>query len=276
MPPPVPPAVRSAMPRPDGRPVAEGAATDLAENLWPAVGAEIRWAFSAPRTWLWGVVANLLLAAGWLLVQPLTPHGRHHDWVILIGTYFSSFVLADVTTTNLLGVDHVRVLTRLSDGVPLWRVLLVKNIALMTLVGLPTLAAAMALTVWMETPSRLAVTVPNVAVPILTWLGLGNLISALLPVRAESLARRWRQRRDRRRTGAWLSAVVLPYLLFYVADPMDGLGHRLVWRQLPAAISPVLGRDTKSIVHLVISLAIWVAGTVAAHLWVRNRGLRIG
>ena len=84
---PVPPAVRSAMSRPDSRPVAEGAATDLAENLWPAVGAEIRWAFKAPRTWLWGVVANLLLAAGWLLVQPLTPHGRHHDWVILIGTY---------------------------------------------------------------------------------------------------------------------------------------------------------------------------------------------
>jgi hypothetical protein len=221
-------------------------------------------------------VANLLLAAGWLLVQPLTPHGRHHDWVILIGTYFSSFVLADVTTTNLLGVDHVRVLTRLSDGVPLWRVLLVKNIALMTLVGLPTLAAAMALTLWMETPSRLVVTVPNVAVPIFTWLGLGNLISALLPVRAEPLARRWRQRRDRRRTGAWLSAVVLPYLLFYLADPMDGLGHRLVWRQLPAAIGPVLGRDTKSLVHLVISLTIWVAGTVAAHLWVRNRGLRIG
>ena len=88
--------------------------------------------------------------------------------------------------------------------------------------------------------------------------------------------RRWGQRRDRRRTGAWLSAVALPYLLFYVADPMDGVGHRLLWKQLPAAIGPVLGRDTKSFVHRGISLAIWIAGTVAAHLWVRSLGLLIG
>ena len=53
-----------------------------------------------------------------LLVQPLHPH-RRTDWVILIGTYLSSFILADVTTTNLLGVDHIRVHKALSDGVPL-------------------------------------------------------------------------------------------------------------------------------------------------------------
>lgn len=31
----------------------------------------------------------------------------HLDWVILVGTYFASFLLADVITTNVLGVDHV-------------------------------------------------------------------------------------------------------------------------------------------------------------------------
>ena len=76
--------------------------------------------------------------------------------MILIGTYFSSWVLADVTTTNLLGADHYRVLKGLSDGVPLWRILLIKNLALLVIVGLPTLAAAMALTLWLETPERLA------------------------------------------------------------------------------------------------------------------------
>ena len=222
-----------------------------------------------------GVAANLLLAACWLLVQPLNPHGRHHDWVVLIGTYFASFVLADVTTTNLLGVDHVRVMTCLSEGMSVWRLLLIKNTTLIILVGLPTAAAAMVLTLWMETPARLAATIPTVVVPIFAWLGLGNLVSALLPVRAESLARRWRQRHDRRRTGAWLSAVTLPYVLFYVADPMDGVGHRVLWKQLPAAIGPVLGRDTKNVVHLGIAIVIWVAGTLAAHLWVHNRGLRI-
>lgn len=267
----VPSGVRPSALREDDAP----AAWELTGDLWARVGTEIRWAFTAPRTWLWGVLANVVLAACWLLMQPLSPHGRQHDWVILIGTYFSSFVLADITTTNVLGVDHVRVLTSLSDGVPLWRLLLIKNLALILLVGMPTLTAAMVLTLWMETPARLAVTIPTVAVPILSWLGVGNLVSALLPVRAESLQRRWRQRYDIRRTGAWLFALALPYVLFYVADPTDGFGHRLLWKQLPAAIGPVLGRETKSLVHLGIALVIWVAGTVAAHVWVRNRGLRI-
>ena len=102
--------------------------------------------------------------------------------MILVGTYFSSWVLADVTTTNLLGADHYRVLQGLSDGVPFWRILLIKNLALIVIVGLPTLAAAMALTLWMETPARLAITIPTVAVPIVSWLGMGNLISVLHPV----------------------------------------------------------------------------------------------
>ena len=141
-------AVRSSTPRPAA---AERAAKDFKRNLFSAVCAEVRWAFTPPRTWLLGVVANLFLAAAWLLIQPLTPHGHRHDWVSLIGIYFSSFILADVTTTNLLGADHIRVLKGLSDGTPLWRVLLIKNLALIVLVGLPTLAAAMVLTSLMVT-----------------------------------------------------------------------------------------------------------------------------
>jgi hypothetical protein len=265
-------AVRASAPRPAA---AQRAAKDLKQGLWPAVRSEIGWAFTPPRTWLLGVLANLFLAAGWLAVQPLTPHGRHHDWVILVGTYFASFVLADVTTTNLLGTDHYRVVQSLADGVPLWRVLIIKNMALIVLVGLPTLAAAMALTLWLEPPARLAVTIPSVAVPIVSWLGVGNVISVLWPVSAQPLIRRWRQRCDVRRTAGWLLALMLPYALYYVADPMDGVGHRMLWRQLPAAIGSVLGRDTKSFVHLAVALVVWVVGTAAAELWVRRRGLHI-
>src|ERR1700753_4512926 len=120
------------------------AAKDFQQPLLPAVVAEIRWAFTPPRTWLMGVVANAIFAVGWLLVQPLTA-GRHQDWVILVGTYFSSWILADVTTTNVLGADHYRVLTAVRDGVSLSKILLIKNIALLVIVGLPTLAAAIAL-----------------------------------------------------------------------------------------------------------------------------------
>jgi hypothetical protein len=262
---------RASAPRPAA---AQRAAADLARPFWPAVRAEIRWAFTPPRTWLLGVLANVVIAAGWLLVQPLTPHGRHSDWVVLVGTYFSSFVLADVTTTNVLGTDHYRVAAALRAGIPPWRVLVIKNVALLVLVGVPTLAVAVVLTLLLEDPRHLAVTVPTVAVPIVSWLGVGNAVSVVLPVTAAPLLRRWRRRGDVRSMGIWLTALALPYALYYVADPIDGIGHHVLWRQVPAWIGPVLGRDTKSFVHLGIACAVWLSATVAADLWVRRRGLR--
>lgn len=263
--------VRASAPRPAA---SRRAAKDFEKRLIPAIVAEIRWSFTRPRTWLMGVVANVIFAAGWLLVQPLTL-GRHHDWVILVGTYFSSWVLADVTTTNFLGADHYRILRGLSDGVPFWRILLIKNLALLAIVGLPTLATAVALTLWLETPARLGITIPTVAVPIVSWLGVGNFISVLHPVSVEPLLRRWRQRGDLRRTRSWVLALTLPYALYYVADPMNGVEHRVLWQQAPALIWPVFGRDTKSFVHLAIATSVWVAGSIAAVYWVRRRGLQI-
>ncbi len=266
-------AVRASAPRPAA---AKRAAKSFERSLWPAVCAEVRWAFTPPRAWLMGVVANVLFAAAWLLVQPLTfGQHRHHDWAVLVGAYFSSWVLADVTTTNLLGADHYRVRQGLANGVPFWRILVIKNLALLVIVGLPTLATAMVLTLWLEAPGRLAITIPTVAVPIVSWLGLGNLISVLHPVSVEPLVRRWRQRRDRHRTGSWVLGLTLPYALYYVADPMAGVDHRVFWQQLPAMIWPIFGRDTKSFVHFATAIGVWMAGTVAAALWVRRRGLRI-
>ncbi|BBY26406.1 hypothetical protein [Mycolicibacterium sediminis] len=251
------------------------AARDFELTMARALAAEIRWAFTPPRTWLVGVLANLALAVVWLTVQPLTAHGRHQDWVILVGTYFASFVLADVTTTNLLGADHRRVGEALSNGVPLWRVLIVKNLALVVLVGAPTLAAAMALTLWFESPARLAVTIPNVAVPVVSWIGLGNVVSILLPVSAQPVLRRWRRRNDRRDTTRWLASLTLPYVLYYVADPMDGVGHRFLWSQAPSVVGPVFGRDTKGFVHLGIAVAVWLIGTAVAVVWAHRHPVRL-
>ncbi len=223
-----------------------------------------------------GVVANLFLAAAWLLIQPLNfGSHRHHNWAVLVGVYFSSWILADVTTTNFLGADHYRVRQALSSGVPIWRILVLKNLALLVIVGLPTLVTAMALTLWLQTPGQLAITIPTVAVPLVSWLGLGNLISVLHPVSAEPLIRRWRRRRDGYRTGSWLLALTLPYALYYIADLMAGVEHRVLWQQLPTLIWPIFGRDTKSFVHRATAVGVWAAGTVAAMWWVRRRGLQI-
>jgi hypothetical protein len=265
-------AARAWAPRPAA---ARRAAKDFRQRLWPAVRAEIRWAFTPPRTWLTGALVNLVIASAWLLVQPLNPGPLHYDWVVLTSTYFSSFILADVTTTNLLGADHYRVRQGLADGVPLWRILLIKDLALLVIVGLPTLAMSMVFTLALETPARVGITIPTVAVPIVSWLGVGNLVSTLHPVCAEPLIRRWRQRRNYRRTAGWLVAVTLPYALYYIADPMNGVEHRVVWTQVPALMWPILGREAKSFWHLAIAVGIWISGTVVAVVWARVRGLQI-
>lgn len=264
-------AVRASTPRPAA---SKSAARDFRRGLLPAVLAEIRWAFTPPRNWLTGAMVNLVFAVGWLLVQPLTL-GPHQDWVVLVSTYFSSWVLADVTTTNQLGADHYRVRQGLSEGVPLWRILWLKNMALLAIVGLPTLTLAMALTLWRETPERLTVIIPTVAVPIVSWLGVGNLFSVLHPVSVEPLTRRWRQRRDNRRTRWWLAGLILPYALYYVADPMNSVEHQVLWTQIPRMMWPIFGRDTKTFAHLGIAVAVWMGGTAAALVWACKRGLRM-
>jgi hypothetical protein len=97
----------------------------------------------------------------------------------------------------------------------------------------------------------------------------------LHPVSVEPLIRRWRQRHDLQRIGSWLLALTLPYGLYYIADPMAGVDHRLLWQELPAIIWPIFGRDTKSFVHLGTAVGIWLAATVAAVWLVRRRGLQI-
>ena len=118
------------------------------------------------------------------------------------------------------------------------------------------------------------VTIPTVAVPILSWIGIGNVMSVLLPVATEPLISRWRQRRQLRLTIAWVAALALPYALFYVADPIDGIPHKFLWREVPAAIGPILGHHSRSVIHIGIALAVWIAGIAVAQWVVSRRGLR--
>ncbi len=234
------------------------------------VTAELRWAFTPPRWWLSGVAINLGLSLLWLLWDPV-PHEGHRDWVVLVGTYFASFIFADVTTTNVLGLDAVRTRRGLEHGIGLGRVLLTKNLALLVLVGLPTMVLTAGLTVQAEGWSRLAVTLPNVALPMLAWLGVGNLVSVLLPVVTVPIRQRWQQRRHVRSTVRWLTHLALPYGLYYLVAPVGGSSRLLLGYQLAHALGPV-GRGW---LHAVIGALLWALGTVFAVVFVRRRGLHL-
>jgi hypothetical protein len=231
---------------------------------------ELRWSFTLPMAWLQGVGANLVLSLLWLLWVPLT--GRtQEDWVIVVGSYFATFVLADVTTTNVLGPDTRRVLASLAAGEGIRRILLRKNAALLIVVALPTLVLTAVLTVTSEDSYRLAVTLPGVAFPIFCWLGVGNVVSVLLPVRSRPLLTRWRQRRELTPTLWWLFHLGLPYVLWYAVTPL-GAAPRAILRGLARASRTV---EVKGLVLTATGVAIWVVGTIIAERLARARGLQL-
>jgi hypothetical protein len=240
------------------------------DPLWRQVFHEVRWSFRPPWYWLGGVAFNLVLSLLWLVVSPLTAMG-HRDWAIIVGSYFAVWILADVTTTNVLGADALRVRIGLLRGVRLRRVLLVKNLALLIIVGLPTLIATALITVHTEADYKMELTLPGVLFPILTWIGVGNLASVLWPVATVGWRERWQQRRLLRPTARWLASLALPYLLLGAVDPVGAL-PRLVIRHLRFLPPTVQARGA---VLCVLALAMWGAGFSLA-LWAnRLRPIRI-
>jgi hypothetical protein len=238
--------------------------------VWRQVLGDVRWSFSRPYTWLSGVAFNLALSLAWLAAVPLT--GRpHRDWAIVVGSYFAVFILADVTTTNVLGADAQRVRLGLQRRIPLRRILLVKNLTLLLLVGLPTLVATGIITINSEPNYRLILTLPGVAFPILTWIGVGNIISVLLPVSAAPLRQRWQQRHQLRPTLRWLAALLVPYGLLGAVDPVG---------RLPGVITRHLGflPHTLLVRGLVLTssgLGVWGLGTAIALAIARRREIRL-
>ncbi|CAM3718454.1 hypothetical protein [Smaragdicoccus niigatensis] len=239
-----------------------------ARPLANRVAGEITWSFRPPRRWLEGVVANVVLSIGWLVISPLTGHS-HRDWVVLVGTYFATFVLADVTTTNVLGLDAERLSNRLREGEGIGGILLVKNLTLLVIVGIPTLLLTAGMTIAHESPDRLAVTLPLVCLPILAWMGVGNVVSVLLTVAPRSLKQRWAERRQLHATVPWLAHLALPYVLYYLIRPLDGEP-----RLLPRELMHQLSMGGHALVTIGGGLAFWIAGTIAAVFIVRQRGLR--
>jgi hypothetical protein len=239
-------------------------------SFFRQIAHELKWSFAPPRVWLSGVTANLILSVAWLVFTPLTGHQRG-DWVVVVGTYFATFILADVTTTNVLGPDQKRIRKALENGVAFSRLLLVKNVTLLLLVGLPTLAATAALTLFSEDSYRLGLTLPGVAFPILTWLGVGNVVSVLFPVAWYPLRVRWEQRRALTPTLRWLAHLALPYVLLEAVAPVDSL-PRVVLRHVSRQLR------TPSLSGMVMALtgaAVWLIGTVAAAMIYRRRGFTV-
>lgn len=267
-----PPGGRARASSSNGTALLAGTDIDAAvaeRRLFRQVGADLRWAFRPPWNWLAGVVINVVLAALWLFVEPLRS-GPHRHWAVLIGTYFVVWVLADVTTTNTLGADARRVSARLRHNIRLRRILLVKNLTLLIIVGVPTMIATAAIAVATQRGVTVVFTVLAIMFPVLTWLGVGNLVSVALPVATLPLAQRWKQRRDLRHTGRWAAALALPYLIYLLVSPISALPRVIDSRTM----LHIRGLPARSLTMAVTGLVLWALGTALALAVSRRRPVR--
>jgi hypothetical protein len=235
--------------------------------------AELVWAFRHPRPWLEGLACNLVLSVLYLFWEPLAHEHDRPPSVILVGSYFATFVLADVTSTNILGHDRIRTRRSLNRGVTIRTLILRRNFVLLVVVGLPVLIATAILTVQTREGSyRLAVTLPGVAFPIFTWIGVGNIVSVLLPVAYLPLKVRWRLRYRRGWVGRWLAHLVLPYLLWYAVEPLADWPLRVMRHARVGGYEPL---GVRGAIIAALGLAFWLSGTWVAVRIVRRRGLVI-
>lgn len=178
--------------------------------------------------WLQGVAFNALLAAGYLLLWPLTT-SEQYDIVSLFTVYFATFIMADVTTTNVFGHDILRTVRALEAGRSFASLIAVKNLVQVMVVVIPMSLITFGVTCWVEGADDLALTVPRVLYPMLLWLGIGNLLSVLAPALPAPLA--WRIGTLRRGWPGWrlhratLLAYAMPYLLYYLTAASDLPGN---------------------------------------------------
>lgn len=105
---------------------------------------------------------------------------------------------------------------------------------------------------------------------VVSWLGLGNLVSVLLPMVARPLRERWRQRGDLLVTARWLLYLALPYGVYYLVAPVGGIPRAIFGRNVFHAMS----LTERSLMELGLGVAVWSIGTALALGVNSRRGIR--
>ncbi|MDO4685821.1 MAG: hypothetical protein Q4A92_04670 [Corynebacterium sp.] len=198
---------------------------------------ELRWTFTWPFGWLQGVLLNVVLAAAYLLLWPLASN-EHYDIVLLFTVYFATFIMADVTTTNIFGHDIVRMTRALQSGRSFISLVLLKNLVQALIIILPMVLVTMAITYMVSGPGELVLVIPGILYPMLLWLGVGNVISVLYPVIPAPIP--WRIQSIRGGTQNWklhaplLISYAIPWVLYALTTLTDLPGNLNILIQVVA------------------------------------------
>jgi hypothetical protein len=240
----------------------EGVLADLAD--------ELRWTFGGRKGWLIGIAFNLILAGVYVGYTHYHPHSRDPVDITGLATGVVAWVLSDVVNTNQLGSDATRVRASIQRGDNVARILALKTL------GLAVLLAPLAVTVsvvarllldrWRFIPWAVMMDIGVLFV----WLGVGCIVSVLIPYNPIPLRERFRLRRSWVRWGICLA---VPYLIY------PAIGYICMWPPDRFA-RHVIGDPHKyytqwALCHLVWGFVVWGIGLGLAEAYSRVKTHRL-
>ncbi|HZM67402.1 MAG TPA: hypothetical protein VFC16_14010 [Nakamurella sp.] len=181
---------------------------------------------------------------------------KDQKWLPYLSLWVISVVMGGAVCINAMSFDAMRVRAALDSGARLWHLLVIKNAAVFCLVA-PIGFLLSALLAWRAGDwGALFKACAFMICFILLWLGVGNVLSILLPIRDEPI-------RKRRQSGSlkqFLIALAVAYGVGYLVNAM------LVWRVFAAQdLAQRLGEAVIPVILLVISgFFMWFLLTVFA------------
>jgi hypothetical protein len=226
---------------------------------------ELRWMLSARKGWLIGILGNLAIALIYVGFTHYDPHRAGDVRIANVGVIVVVWTLSDVVNTNQLGSDGDRVVASIEDGDSVARILAIKNLSLALLLVPLALLISVVLRLLVGRWHLFPHTALTDVGAVFLWLGVGSVISVLLPYRPISLRARLRARSSWRRwalcqaapyvaVGIVVPLLHLPYFALYHFHPLGAYSHYFIYY---------------SLIYLAIALGVWLVG-----LWLASRYAR--
>jgi hypothetical protein len=194
-----------------------------------------------------------LLYLGWIR---LAQWDQKSTFLPYLGLWVIGVVMGGGVCINAMSFDAMRVRAALDNGERLWHLLVIKNLALLCIVA-PIGFILSALLAWRAGDIYAFYKACALMVcMILLWLGVGNVLSIVLPSRDEPI----RQRKQSGSLKQFIIAFVVSYGIGYLVNAM------LVWRVFAAReLTERLGNAIIPAILIVLSSAfMWILLTVLA------------
>ncbi|MFT4087571.1 MAG: hypothetical protein QM658_10530 [Gordonia sp. (in: high G+C Gram-positive bacteria)] len=239
-------------------------AGDVVARLPQRVWSEVRHIlFGKPHSVLWRLVMTMAISLGWVTAYEVTGWTSFDGKTLTL--YVFSAVIGSVVCTNALCFDAARVRQELNERIPLWRILVIKNLAMGLLIGV----AATPVIIWLAVHGEVGVPVmiDQLAAMLFIWFGVANVLSVVAPLRREPLTHRLHD-------GTWLPYLASFAISYGVGLTVNVMIYWRLWARQAASDEIVGGAWSAFFLVLTSSMLSWMLLTVVAVGLARNPVLR--